>query len=84
MQDLDVILAGFFVPNLQQATLLAGVVDGTLDVQLHFRPKLVGVETEPPEGHLELPDVQHIVVPEVSVRPLTGHPQGGTILLPPE
>ena len=36
--------------------------------------------TQATEGHLELPDVQHIVVPEVPVRPLTGHPQGGTIL----
>ena len=44
---------------------MAGVVDGALDVQLHLRPELVGVETEPPESHLELADVQHIVLTEI-------------------
>lgn len=33
---------------------------------------------DPSEGHLELPDAQHIVLPEILERPLTGHSQGGT------
>ena len=41
---------------MQQATLLAGVVDGFFHIQLLLHSVLLGVTAEPPEGHLKLPD----------------------------
>lgn len=78
-----VLLPGLFVTNLQDASLLAGVVDGAVHVKFLILTVLVGVVAQAAEGHLKLADVQHIVVTEIPVRPLTGHPQGGTVLADP-
>ena len=53
-------------------------MDGLFHIQLLLHSILLGVTAEPPEGHLKLPDAQHIVLPEILERLLTGHPQGGT------
>ena len=58
---------------------MTGVVYGAGYVKFLLLAGLVRVMAQPAESHLELPDIQHIVISKISVRPLTSHAQSGTV-----
>ena len=79
-QDLHRVLPGVFVLDLQKAAVLAGVMDGAVDIQ--FLLGALGLNGQLPqqaEGHLELAGVQLVVLAEIPKLPLSGYKHGGVV-----
>ena len=79
-QHLHRVLPGPLVAHLQHPAVVGGVLDGVVHVELGGgEVHQAGELPQPPQGHLELPGVQGVVLAKVPEPPLPGHPEGPAV-----